>query len=723
MDNIGPRRVNVYDAGLTTSGQTPPEQKPPEQTSPEATLDRWMSALHHGPSDDLKDCLRKLAHGHLPMHLPIWLVREMVLNQAFDVFVEVFEAYHALQAADATGRGEPPAQRSLFLRLPPDWAPDLDAMNSAFARMRVEALTVTCEYGEEGETCPPVPAALCEGIVTMLKAGVAKLTLMGKLASPELVAEALAGSSLNAIALSGVPKWCLLGRAEKASFETLILGLKACRSLKSLSIQDSRLFGLHSSVAQLLQSSGPSLASVSLEWTAMFDRGDATALMQVFRQCPTLLQVGLRDAMASEDGPPMDVDCLDAVFLQPLKGHAGLSRIDITGSNSLMPTQSNMGLFLKVFEFAVTCPSFRHFAWAAIEHRKAGAVMSKFQHSGGDLVMVQAAAALARLIEDPRLNLESLTFRGMPLPSEPLKVVCTALGKRLAGLRLDISGSCTSVAATKALVRSIFLNPHLNPLLPMDPDCYYMLSLDGLVWGIAPRRDGPGFEVRSEKDADENAYRQAVVTFRGYAHHLPRLFMVLRRNEMLARTAPLLERQVQQFMLDASHGAHVEGSWIERNVVQTLAKEQRLPTLVQLARVNKAAQARYTNSASEDQRRDLQALVQMETDVNSRLKAATAYKNGDLVRRHLGAGALDTGGHVMKGARDRVARGDASPDLLAAFREFEPRLQPSVPTSTTTATTTTTTSTLTTTTTVATQGTPSVSQPAAPDGGQPHRGS
>lgn len=387
----------------------------------------------------------------------------------------------------------------------------------------------------------------------------------------------------------------------------------------------------------------------------------------------------------------------------------------------MVPTPSNMGLFLKVFEFAVTCPSFRHFAWTAFAHREAGEEVSEFQQSGGDPVMTASAAALALLIEDPRLKLESLTFRGVSFPSAPLKVIFGALGARLAGLRLDISGCCTCVEATRTLVRSMFLHPQLNPLLSIDLGSYYMVSSDELVWGLLSRRDGSGVDLRRKKNEDDDAHHRAVATLDKLQDHIRTLFTVLRRNEMLAKTAPFLEGSVQQFMVDASQGAYAGGSWIERNIVQTLAGEQRLPTVVQLARVNKAAQEQYANHVGEAQRADLQTLVQMETAVHSGLMAAAGYKNGDLVRRYLRAGAVDTGGHAFKRARDLVARGATSPDVLAAFREFEPPLQPSVQTSTTT--TTTTTSTLTTTTTAATQGSPSASQPADPDGGNPHRGS
>lgn len=264
---------------LHVAHHMPPREDAP---TPDQRLSGWTAQLGRialrEPTTTLA-FLDNVAHGRVvpgDAALAQAVFNELICLEAYGLFVEVFDAYNELQAADAKFNGHE-FKSTLTLRLPEGWKPTAPhKMVEAFGRIAVQKLNVMYpepvkdlvaqahqtlvrlyndalsslrrsagplghRFELAAESHPrsvPVPEAACLCVATLLKAGTAELVVHGALADPAAVAQAIAGSTtLVGIELGEDIDESQVSSAELAGYSRLVLeGMSGCATLKEVSL-------------------------------------------------------------------------------------------------------------------------------------------------------------------------------------------------------------------------------------------------------------------------------------------------------------------------------------------------------------------------------------------------------------------------------------------------------------------------------------------------------
>ncbi len=469
-------------------------------TEPQARLSQWQAALQSVALDDAEAAqvlFRNIAVGIAPRpdaSKAQGVFNDLIAHEAYEVFKEVFNAYNAICAAQAHASGGPPFITSLTLQLPADWTPSGPAaLAQALLHVQVQRLEVvrpavdasvlealgagTFFNGPAGsgsalidadrarermaqnielaakQMDAVIPKAVCDAIVTLLKAGTSQLVVYGNLAQPEAVGEAIAASALKSLELglqNTFPN--TVSAATTTDYGALAKGMAKnaphhCARLTSVRL-DNRCF--------------PAAGESSF-----------ASFMAVLSTCAQLQEIDItnlsRGALPNSVFGPLS----KSTTLVTLKIHC-LAESDAPAA---------WGLFHEVARLSRACPSLKHFIMPGRPlHVGQADALGECTLSFPDAI---DSAAVDEFAADPTIFLETLIMRSAAIPRETLSALFQSLEHNRTLKVLDISNCLISVqAAIEAplhLVHNETLHTSKFPVLPM---LYFMVSADRLLYPL-----------------------------------------------------------------------------------------------------------------------------------------------------------------------------------------------------------------------------------------------
>ncbi|MDO9435056.1 hypothetical protein [Hydrogenophaga sp.] len=534
---------------------------PPLQTSnssvqttaptPDQRLSAWNAllgsvALKDG--DAARKLLAQVANGFAPPDdapLAQAVFNDLIQHEAHAVFVEVFNAYNGVRAAQVRAPGEPAFKSSLTLQLPADWQPsDPAALQAMLQKLQVTRLEVihpkvdTSPYGALSDPTAKahisslmtfqgdldvnmeavaqvevihdlasrqhdlaVPKAVCESIVTLLQAGITELVVRGRLAMPEEVAHALSWSQLRSIDLGHENPYAdAVSTATLDSYGVLMQALAKCASLEQLVLERSNLLSLHAKIEGLALGC-PKLKSVQVNDgdTSNGVGSNIAAFAKIAAQCKTLEVITLKGV--STHALPADV-------FEPLRGHPKLATLEIRCPRGFVVRRAeDWGVLPALVRFSKSCPSLRHLKLLSppISGGAAPLVSHEFLkvHPSTDEAMT------AEFLLDPTIDLETLTVTGAPISHLYLSAVLTSIENNKTLTGLDISECLISAQAALDWPSALINNETLRTgKLPTDPRLYFIVSGDKRLHGMTRN-----FRLNIAADADANARESAQAAY------------------------------------------------------------------------------------------------------------------------------------------------------------------------------------------------------------------
>ncbi len=510
-----------------SNSQAIPPQDP--QSAPELASNVLVSKLARVPlrnASAARQFLNELALGQTPTdhaRSAASVFNDLIEHEAYDLFVDVFDAYNALHRSRAKVSGAP-FTTSLPLRLPRDWNPvHLNEMDEALRRVHAQQVVVMRPYpaavlaeeadtqtqsdeegghwpesdgdsvaesdgdssseplGKEGEgrwPRDPAPAALSRCIATLLgvRGGTTELLMHTALEDPETVAKALAHSELQAIELGAgyCPQGHVLSELEMHTCATLMRGLTACSTLTHLSLAHRDLVHLHAIVDEL-HAAGLGLREVDLVGQAIevrnvrpaptdglnlpCDLGADSAPIVLFMTRVAQFKTLSQVIVHAE---VHSTDDLSFAFLEPLSFHDALAHLSIFGDANTAGSPDTTDAMLASAEFSITCPSLTYLAWNAgvIVPDVAEAAYENKRWREGD----EKHDRLTPLLKDPRFRLHTWRLIGTRPPPMDLRALFAVLADNKTLVHLDLSGGFMDLNAVLDLLTFLMSNSTLSTL-------------------------------------------------------------------------------------------------------------------------------------------------------------------------------------------------------------------------------------------------------------------
>ena len=495
------------------------------QTTAPAPLDRlsaWNASLNSVALTDAsaaQNLLEQVAHGIAsPNDAPLAqaVFNDLIQHEAYDVFVEVFTAYNAIRASHVRAPNEPPFKTSLTLQLPADWAPTGPAaFEAALQKVHVQRLEVVHPEVDESRFQPlqktngpirsffpggpgnvfdpheharihqnraivaekydaPVPEAACDAIVTLLQTGTTELVVRGNLTRPNMIARALPASALQSIELGHRNHYARdMSSATIDSYGTLMQGVTKCGTLQHLILRQAELLTLHASVDGLGLGC-PALKSVQVRNDS--SRGPDSCLapfLETVAQCENVEKVTIKNLTT--------FDLTKEVF-GPLSKLSTLTTLDLElPFSAQIHDVGDWGVMAEVMRFSKSCPSMKHLNLIAPAIETHTDFWSRTSH----LSAIQSAdrAMTDEFLQDPTINLETLTVSGLPITHLFLSAIFAKIPKTLKAF--DFSGCIVSANATLGLPETLIHNETLHTgTLPKDPRAYFMVGTDQHMHGL-----------------------------------------------------------------------------------------------------------------------------------------------------------------------------------------------------------------------------------------------
>ncbi|MDO9434376.1 hypothetical protein [Hydrogenophaga sp.] len=696
---------------LAQGGQQPPGIKP----SHDEVVTRWIVKSPEMRTEAF-DALLDLAHERLPQHDDLQEAFCMLLRaQQFDTCLEIFEAHRTLRQAAAGA----PVKTALRLMLAPDWNPDLVKLEALFKQLRVDSLTV-----DAGAFT--FPAAGCQCIATLLKGGLSELSVGGRLAQPEVVADALINSPLqsmvflgSSLPLSADP--APIDETTWATVSSLVTGLRRS-TVVSLAIHDERLLDMRAGWRSLL-SDRPDLQTLAVRLKMPdFNRyawETVCNFMLLVRESNAFTAITLT---AGPDVFIVDASDVHVAIFVPLKGHPRLLSLELRTMPQLPCAQENMKSLLCSTAFAASCPSLENFVWEAEASDLSVESLRTFKEAAGELHATGDYVRFRANAEKMLPRMKKMVLIGHPLANGPLDVLAQVQAGMNSGMALDLRKSLINVESAFALDAAWKKDPTRGKLmLPASFDRYYLMR-EGDIWGISENAAHTGFVLSHSGFLNQAACNRAIAAFDAMK---PTLLGVMRdiRQQLVQSTSPLLESNVQAFMQAALRSAlpNIQGvgddafSLAAQTIVELLVKQERVPTALHLGALNGGIFKGYQSNLDRlnvatneglDLRSNTKRLVDMERDQHAALMDAVEMCDMETVDQLLSEGAVDIGGRARQSAKQQVKEGWILPTSMGVFEKYVPKLATdSNHASNTPVTTINTTTTTTTTGTTTTRGT------------------
>lgn len=689
--------------------------------------DGWAAKLTNPPTAMARRVLNLIDMGVLPGASEAQdAFSTLILNGDIDVFLDVFEAYNSQfkKIWDTGHDSTQPFQSTLTLKFPARWEPPNElAFLLALEKIRVDALKVAA-HSDASEAS----VSACRCLAKLLaQGGVTELCLGTPLALPSEVVHAIQVGGVRSIELSHASG--PTSDQDLKSYEALASSLNKCHSLEKLSLKLPPV--LLATLGTCFEASGcPPLKSLNLHM------GAAPVDVEGLKRVQWFMHVMATQCVTFEElafgGTGFDADDMEEAIFKPMNGHKSLVHLDIFGGIGTVPKQVTLTVPLMVAALSASCPTLTHVKWrSGWGTLDAGAIMDAFkQLLDGDLNMPEVSAAMKQWLVNPACPLRSVEFEDIPLASGVMDAWFAAMAENMSIRELMLRGCCIPLPSTVVLMTSLQKNKTLHTLvLPADVGRYWLATRSGRIFGLTAPRAGPGvvvspqaFTLRFTTNIDPQTVAEATsaldaVKDAGKAFFEARRtgFVENRRHMLTQGVVRDLEVFMANFMASALAanapyaqqnlvGGFMPGAGI---VLQHLEREQNLHTAARLSTLNKATHAYQESLPAEDFKRlemDLEGRLKQDKEHNTVLSFAVLSGNVVALRQFLEAGEIDWGGHARTAAAD-------SPEMLAVFDEFAPKMDNFIYAPTTTTTTTATT----TSTTSATPATSTTTNTFAPN--------
>lgn len=471
-------------------------------STPQALQTRWVDQINQialADADAARALMTEVARGETVSTAPRAaqaVFNDLLAHEAYDAFVEVFNAYNALLKSHAEAEGKP-FRSTLVLQLPHDWRPRAPAaLSEALGRIHAQCVQVRrpmSGHGVEG-TAPtpgtthgdktrtrnmPVNGAVCQCIVDLLKAGTTELAIHWPLAEPSWVATAITdGQRLQSIVLGAARQNKNATALEKSCYGELTNAAMKCATLWHLGIHQPGLIAPLAFNVRGLQREGPAVQSVSLRLPRDLSlETDIKTFMEVAARFTSLSEISI-DGECTESA-----DVLKGI-LGPLTGHPCLKRVHIAGGAIGCFDTNQLIVLASVIVFARSCPSLTHFTWDA---KSVGNVIRHvMEHFRWDPRLFDLVPEIAAALKDPSFKLQVLSLMGFIIPAGAAESLFSALADNTSLQSLNFSGCFMEMLATKILMQALKNNFTLKHIaLPHDPAHWFLVAQRLLLGGFA----------------------------------------------------------------------------------------------------------------------------------------------------------------------------------------------------------------------------------------------
>ncbi|MDO9435033.1 hypothetical protein [Hydrogenophaga sp.] len=643
---IGKRALDNPETGL------PPAQALHlEPQTPEEILEHLVALVVRTPMDHVIHLLEVLADGTVCKKYAgnerVHAFTLMLRYGDFELFVESFNLFGKRFEDAGPEPGHAPYKSNLSLSMPMSWNPPLAQLEATLSQVRVERLTVLPEPGTLH-----VPSAVSLCVSTLLNGGTTELIISGILQEPDVIASAIATSSLRWIAFPEISGW--LCDKDVEGYQMVMEALQHCLTLKHLSIGQIELLGMHQIVGSFQKNGGPQLLAVGVGMTCQSDQitidfdvphnsDHLLAFMNMLGNIPTLSVCRLRGVQVE------DTDSLQKYILAPLSRSRSLTHLDAQCAIAQATTQARMLAAPHLLALKTQCPSLTTLRCDLGEPRldedrapaEAGRAIDQHLESGGSLTNALALHNMKTAVSGPHFNPRSIAFHGMHLSPEVCQVLFSALAHNRSLMHLDLKDCFIDLRSTAALVAALENNDTVEFVrLPLNLENYYVL-IDGdqgtvaigfpMFWSFQLASSSPPplplFFPRNLPPAYIEKANAAIPELTQLAAALFRTLIDKpvenRRNALLKVAYPHLMGPVQAFMSTALRSAPLYEPMADlpdapaafsiaaQQVVEQLSRDETLKWAVKLAAINHATDVHglRTQGTNPTPPREVQMLV------------------------------------------------------------------------------------------------------------------
>ncbi len=402
---------------------------------------------------------------------------DLIAQEAYDLFLEVFAAADKIGRANAECDGKP-FKTTLVLQLPLDWRPTEPALlHETLGRAQVQRVEVLRPPPDDSlvdvddPSDIPISAAVCDAVAELLKGGASELAVRGVLARPDVVCNAMgAGDRFDSLEL-GEDRWPPLTLSESRCYATLLLGVKG-NQLRHLTILQASLIPAQHNSPQAERPRWPLLTSLDVRGVTVPSIAPLQWLLSIAAESEHLTDVALN---FSETATHAHVK----PTLDRLKRHRALRKLAVVGAGISIRSASCLQVLAWTIELARSCRSLTHVKWDSKAFQVPGAVAAmKRNFSGTDIrdALLKLSPELEAALRDPAFRLRSLILMGMYLPSGLLESFFRGLEGNGSLEFVDFSTCAVDLRSTQILLKALKVNKTLKFMgMPPGPMDYYMV--------------------------------------------------------------------------------------------------------------------------------------------------------------------------------------------------------------------------------------------------------
>lgn len=599
-------------------------------------------------------------------------------HSQFDALAKAFLRYCDVMTEGAMRAGKS-FKSWLSFKFPPDWtSADPAAMERAFSSIRVSKLTVLACTGNMFADDGLIPADVCSCIVNLLMHGTKELEIHGALAEPEWVVEAFGNSCLRSVVLEADYSFDGLNVLGLPSYNTLLAGLGACKSLEHLTFGHT-LAGAHGILLELQRFRASPLKALTLTLRDDTGREDVDVDVDVERDMVMDVDVveghiGIKELMKAVNQLSelsvlrVTIETLQVVmretdFLDPLHGHPKLSELSIERETETgLAFQPNIHFLPNVVLFAQSCTELRRFLWdTGLSVNDVLQEVAAFIAAGGALKGSARAASMAQALRDKGIKLQKLAVQGEVLSSDALEHLMHALADNQSLVDLNLINSMLDAKSASALMKSLETNWTLDKArFPECPDHYFTLDDAGRAHGFEATKDNrfvlkitraaPGENEEAVAAVARSSFDPSAEQVNAFLTRLPAQLVQNRMAVGFPQLKPSMKSVLASAARELVTGALVgpdSFDYVADQVLQHLQENHGLAAAVHMRQVNQAALVQYRAHMQSEglthAPRLLRTLVLHSNKESDALKLAadTATSDrihADLVQRHPGYG-------------------------------------------------------------------------------------
>lgn len=303
---------------------------------------------------------------------------------------------------------------------------------------------------------------------------------------------------------------------------------------------------------------------------------------------------------------------LALAFLDPLKGHAALNRLEIVGDTRKMYAPDNREVLACIAHLSLSCPSLRHFHWdcGMLDPVAWDVPTQRSRWEMSVVGMWEPLPPLEEMFQHPDFKLESITLIGARPSPASIQALASVLDTNKTLRFLSFKGGLFGLRQIFELLYRLGANSTLQQLvLPEDTGCIYLTGDDGNIHAFKPSdpvdREGGSwaFELDPERTSDADADSRALAS-----QNLSEFAASTNMSQLLAAPQALLDHnrrlELSQYaysemkhdvaaLMSSTPGASSNlFNDVAERVVNYLGDDRALRSVVRLSEVSKSIDIR-----------------------------------------------------------------------------------------------------------------------------------